>query len=848
MIQNIFSDELIQALGWTMIHSLWQGFAVAILMGLAMIVLQKKSSKVRYEIAWFALFLVFVLSLSTFIYLYDSISGGEALGAGIVGITGLAEGGIIIENTNTVQSFFEKGVAYFNQHLPLIVNLWIIGMVFFLIRLIGGLTYIERLKKQQQRSVPEKCQFIFKKLVRRFPMKKTIRIAESALIKVPMVIGYLKPVILFPVGAINQLTHEEVEAVLAHELAHIYRNDYLLNIIQSFIEIIFYYHPAVWWISANIRTERENCCDDIAVQLFGNSLNYVKALLSLEEIQPAPSLAMSFSSGRKNQLLNRVKRILNQPQNKFNIMEKFTATSFLLGVLLLFSVSATIPAEDNLEEQKITEATVQESEEVIEAPLSPTSPETFQNELDTLPLKGNGSMVYSKDGESIAIEYQDGEIQNLKINGEEIPKDEYDDYKPHINDLIERVPTPPAPPSPNHRSAPPAPPVPPGDYTGVSIDGNNVKVVITKDEDGKTIVITDSYEEGENTNVIVADGEFTLNGRKIAASEFPIIIGDEDLKIDMPIIEFEAENGIRIHSFDSEELSIPSLEHIPNFLDTFDLRINNNQVFSNDYFKDNFNIDFDSIPFSDESILIKGEDGVVRWNESQLHNLRADTIPWNENDILITDDNGVVKWNDLTDEKQREYREKITEIRQQMAEEQEVMYRELAKESNVIKRLDEEIEKSTGARKELSIKIRENQLEYLAKTLKRQKERKAEMQSELNERKAEMKHLQKERMKSIEEMRHNLKRVGGTNWTRALEAQLKKDGHIENDGSYKFSLNEKRLKINGKKQSQAEMNKYISLLDSVTADGLGSNFAVKVSRDGRNNRNNSISTSGNEAH
>ena len=89
-----------------------------------------------------------------------------------------------------------------------------------------------------------------------------------------------------------------------------------------FIEIIFYYHPAVWWISANIRTERENCCDDIAVKICGSSITYVKALVTLEEIQPTPNLAMSFSSGSKNQLLNRVKRILNQPQNKFNIMEK----------------------------------------------------------------------------------------------------------------------------------------------------------------------------------------------------------------------------------------------------------------------------------------------------------------------------------------------------------------------------------------------------------------------------------------------------------------------------------------------------------------------------------------------
>jgi len=103
MIQNIFSEELIQALGWTMIHSLWQGFVIAILMGVAMLFLQKKSAKVRYEVAWLALFLIFVISLSTFIYLFDAASGGEALGTTM---TVLTEGGIFVEGTQSVQGFF----------------------------------------------------------------------------------------------------------------------------------------------------------------------------------------------------------------------------------------------------------------------------------------------------------------------------------------------------------------------------------------------------------------------------------------------------------------------------------------------------------------------------------------------------------------------------------------------------------------------------------------------------------------------------------------------------------------------------------------------------------------------
>ena len=174
------------------------------------------------------------------------------------------------------------------------------GMVFFLLRLLGGLIFIQELKIQQHQPLSSKWQTTFQKIHAKFPMKKTVRFVESGLAKTPMVIGYLKPIILFPLGTVNQLTQQEVEAVLAHELAHIYRNDYLLNIIQSFIEIIFYYHPAVWWISANIRTERENCCDDIAVKICGSSITYVKALVILDEIQPTPNFLSKASISSKH--------------------------------------------------------------------------------------------------------------------------------------------------------------------------------------------------------------------------------------------------------------------------------------------------------------------------------------------------------------------------------------------------------------------------------------------------------------------------------------------------------------------------------------------------------------------
>ena len=859
MIQNIFSEELIQALGWTMIHSLWQGFAVAILMGLAMIVLQKpvnrtgwKSAKVRYEIAWFALFLVFVLSLSTFIYLYDSVSGGEILGGTITTIT---DAGITVESAEIVQSFFQKTIQYFNEHLPLIVTLWMMGMVFFFLRLLGGIAYVERLKHQKQNQLPEAWQQVFEKLVARFPMKKTVRFAESSLAKVPMVIGYFKPIILFPVGAVNRLSIQEVEAVLAHELAHIYRNDYLLNIIQSIIEIIFYYHPAVWWISANIRTERENCCDDIAVQLCGNSLTYVKALVNLEEIHSAPSLAMSFSSGSKNQLLNRVKRILNQPQNKFNIMEKFTATCFLLGVLLLFSVSATEPVEDETSnDQEIVTTDLQNELEnkntwindTVPAPPTPPAPK----------MEGDGKFMFSDGKEKVEVKYEDDEIISLKINGERIPKEEYADYEEHVKELMESVPAPPSPPRMGGDFiVPPAPPVPPqlsfGSDEGLTItkfENKNNKVIITQDEDGNTIIISDSNEEGENTHVVIGDGELSLNGRVIQLDELPLVFGDEDLKVDFPDIKFITGDGIQIRSFDSEELRIPSLAEIPEFLDTFDIEglaeiMDDFPEFEMPEMPEMPEMNFDN-------------------------NFNFDTIP--HGNIWI--DSNEVDWDDLSEEEKEEYRNKLKEAEQHLKEarifmkeqmeeqikelktfnqeqlktllkESEgqknitVMEDELAIKERIVKKLEEKKQESQGEKKRLIEALQNKQREQMAVMREQHQERMQEMREIHQEKREEIRERQMERRAERTAER--------SKWVSDIEAQLRGDGHIKSNGSFKFVLTEDELKINGKTQSNADWKKYKELYEMASSNSLTSDFKIKISKDRNNNQKVSVSISDN---
>lgn len=555
------SEELLYALGWTVVHSLWQAMLIAIVMAFVSLGLQKHSARVRYLTANAGLFSVLAMALITFNQLYSGVRE-----------TGLEEVMLIAAQTPVVAptetSFLQKTTllfsTYFNTHLPLIVTIWLMGVAFFALRLIGGLAYVQHLKNRHVYPLGDQWQELLEHLAQQIPVTRPVQLMESALTKVPMVVGFLKPVILLPLGTINGLTTNQVEAILAHELAHIYRNDYLLNIFQSLVEILFYFNPAVWWISANIRTERENCCDDIAVELCGNSLTYAKALVSLQEIsQASPRLAMTFSSN-KNQLLNRVKRILNQPQNKSNIMEKLTATCMLLVAILVLSISANRPFESEDSELELLETTptlelaatddihLDQPHEIVDLKFI-DEPEKLHSvtiekllPLDTLP-KGKIHMEITRDGQKIDAKIRDRKITYLKIDGEEIPADEYADYEYLLEDMLTNIPpappappvppapaTPPAPsaispPAPNMPPMPPMPPTPPAPPAPGKYNFKSKTITTEKDGEGNTFIILKSDgEEPIELKINAKDQVVFLDGEAIQDGEKALIIDEKN--------------------------------------------------------------------------------------------------------------------------------------------------------------------------------------------------------------------------------------------------------------------------------------------------------------------------------
>jgi len=208
----------------------------------------------------------------------------------------------------TFAGLADSAATILRPRLSMLVGLWIVGVVFCSIRPIWSLYAQWRLRRSGLSKVEDSVKKAMLSLAHKMGLRRAVRIAESALVKVPMVVGYLRPMILLPASVLTGLTPSQLEAVLAHELAHVQRHDWLINAMQVLAETLLFYHPAIWWISRRIRHERELCCDDMVLGLKIDKAVYARMLLTLEELHhKAVSPALAATGG---DLAARVRRLL----------------------------------------------------------------------------------------------------------------------------------------------------------------------------------------------------------------------------------------------------------------------------------------------------------------------------------------------------------------------------------------------------------------------------------------------------------------------------------------------------------------------------------------------------------
>ncbi|MBF9219950.1 M56 family metallopeptidase [Hymenobacter ruricola] len=388
-LENFASPALTRALGWTLLHSLWQGALVAAVLAGALLLLRRQRAEVRYVASAGALGMMVALAGITF-GLYFRAGGGpaksevlttrivesartvpskqgerpalrpatttETVTTVVVSAADKASAGaeapvLTAQNqadASAMPNWLAVGLRYFDKHMPLLVLGWLLGLLAMSLRMLGGLLYVQRLRRYRVRPLGAVWQERLAALAARSGVRRPVALLESALVQVPLVVGHVRPVILLPLGAVAGLSAAHLEAILAHELAHVLRRDYLVNLLQTVAESLFFYHPAVWFMARCVRTERENCCDDTATALCGgDSLRLARALTALAEwsqsavVTTSPRLALAAMGGR-GALLNRVRRLVQRRPAAPTLAEGCMAGALVLGGLGLLGGSVAL--------------------------------------------------------------------------------------------------------------------------------------------------------------------------------------------------------------------------------------------------------------------------------------------------------------------------------------------------------------------------------------------------------------------------------------------------------------------------------------------------------------------------
>jgi Antirepressor regulating drug resistance, predicted signal transduction N-terminal membrane component len=322
--------HLILALFWMLIHSLWQGLIAAATVFILLHSFKKASSQIRYGIIASCLLLLIISVTVTFLLesnqtnnTYNSLS--YASDHTLIQVK--SDAPIISPPSNLNIYAIADNLA--NKYANYLVLAWFICYLVYCIRFISGLIYINRLSATNL-PVNKNWYYTLLRLQNELKINKTVRIFHSEKINVPVIIGAFKPLILIPVAVANQLPLAEIEAILLHELAHIKRNDFLINMIQTIIDQIFFFNPAVRWMSSKLREEREKCCDDMVLLYTKESDAYINALVRFQESMVLTPVFEMALGNNKFQLFKRIRRIINKENTKSTIMDK---TIFFFSIL-----------------------------------------------------------------------------------------------------------------------------------------------------------------------------------------------------------------------------------------------------------------------------------------------------------------------------------------------------------------------------------------------------------------------------------------------------------------------------------------------------------------------------------
>ena len=330
------ADSVFRSVALALIHFLWQGALVALLLAGANRVLRRASARARYAAACAALLLMAALPAATFVRMRARDSARPALAtASAAAMPATAPPARPPRDARGRPDALAAAA-------PWIVAGWLAGVCLLSLRFLGGTLAGRRLARRGTRRADPEWQDRLSFLARRLGIRRVIRLLESAVVEVPTVVGLVRPIVLLPVGLATGLSASQIESLLVHELAHIRRSDSLVNLLQALAETLLFYHPAVWWASECIRAERENACDDLAVAATGDAVAYARTLLELaERRETLPVTAVAADGGR---LWSRISRLVTPAmRSDSGASPRWVAGALVLGAVLALGAASGVP-------------------------------------------------------------------------------------------------------------------------------------------------------------------------------------------------------------------------------------------------------------------------------------------------------------------------------------------------------------------------------------------------------------------------------------------------------------------------------------------------------------------------
>ncbi len=407
-------SDLLERLAGSLLHFLWQGALIAFVSAILLRLLARRSATLRYAVAVVGLGFMLLAPCVTFIFYPET--GGAALRV------------LQFLSRSAVEAGKSAGAGGIALWTSWIVLAWAAGVSVCGIRLLVGWILSRSIIRSARIEIPASVTQLMERVRASLVGSRQVRLLVGERVDSPVVFGWMRPVVLLPVAAVTGLSENQLLAVLAHELAHIRRHDFLVNALQRGVESVLFYHPAVWWLSSRIRAEREHCCDDLAVQVCGDRFVYAEALIELERTRAAvPVLAIPAAAGR---LGERIRRVLGVRSGNRDL-QPAAAALLLVAVCALAgswqneTIAATSlvvlpPASSPVRLEKPLNAiaaivTAQTQRAVTPAPpQSPAQPETpeiaparaaARKELGQLlvPYSAESFVKQAEEGDSIAV-------------------------------------------------------------------------------------------------------------------------------------------------------------------------------------------------------------------------------------------------------------------------------------------------------------------------------------------------------------------------------------------------------------------------------------------------------------